>query len=333
MNISVVIPTCNRKARLLSLLKNLNTITYSLNEVIIVDSGDDSLLDSEFKELCRFPVQYIKSERSVCLQRNLGIRMATSEWILLCDDDIELSFDYLNKLTAHVASISNVGAVSGIVLQKLNGEWVGKYDERSALMLCWKYIFKLSIWGEITCSKNFVTRSINELYKRRGNHISKAGWPVIVDFSEYFFTTPTYALGAALIKKEWLLNAPFDEVLDRHGIGDHYGVAIRFPDPIHVLNTTYAYHHQEATNRLNKRLQYYRRVLALDYFVATTSSLTGASRMWLVWSLFGNFLHFLFTRQGFMLWPSFKAFSKVLMGKNPYQQGAVQNARIVEPSL
>jgi hypothetical protein len=64
---------------------------------------------------------------------------------------------------------------------------------------------------------------------RKGNHISKAGWPVISDFSGDYFKTPLYSLGASLVRRDWLLRSPFDEVLDRHGIGEHYGVIAGFP--------------------------------------------------------------------------------------------------------
>ena len=43
MQISVVIPTCNRPQRLLLLLQNLNLSSYPLLEVIIVDSGEDDV--------------------------------------------------------------------------------------------------------------------------------------------------------------------------------------------------------------------------------------------------------------------------------------------------
>src|SRR5687768_17940800 len=63
------------------------------------------------------------------------------------------------------------------------------------------------IWGEIKCSKKF-----SRYYQQKGNHISKAGWPVLTNFTGEYFTTPVYSLGAALVKKQWLLHSPFDEV-------------------------------------------------------------------------------------------------------------------------
>ena len=90
MNISVVIPTCNRTSNLLALLKNLNDSTFHLYEVIIVDSGEERLPAQEYSDFKNLQIQHLYSEKSVCIQRNLGITKAISEWILLCDDDIEI---------------------------------------------------------------------------------------------------------------------------------------------------------------------------------------------------------------------------------------------------
>src|SRR5436190_22888196 len=102
MQISVVIPTVDRKMRLLSLLASLERSTYPIHEVIIVDSGSDRLAPYEYSEIKNFPIHYISSERSVCIQRNTGIRQAKSDWIFLCDDDIEVPTDYLAKITGHI---------------------------------------------------------------------------------------------------------------------------------------------------------------------------------------------------------------------------------------
>ena len=47
MDISVIIPTCNRKQRLLSLLQNLIESSVRPLEILIIDSGDDILTPTE----------------------------------------------------------------------------------------------------------------------------------------------------------------------------------------------------------------------------------------------------------------------------------------------
>jgi len=319
MNVSVVIPTFNRKSNLLALLNNLNDSAYPIEEIIIVDSGDEKLVLQDYSPFNNLKVIYLNSARSVCIQRNIGINKAASPWIFLCDDDIEVPKDYLQKLMSHISTHDEAGAVSGLVLQKENGSWKSQYTERSTMILLWKYFFQLGIWGSIELQNGFIARKLKIYFSKKGNHLSKAGWPVLTNFSGEYFTTPVYGLGASLIKKKWLINSPYDEFLDSHGIGDHYGVAAGFPGSIHIVTDAFVYHHQEKRNRLQNSLQYYRRVLALDYFRRQPGKrLYKVKRRWLTWSLFGNFLHALFSINLIMLKATFKSFWTVLIGKNPY---------------
>jgi glycosyltransferase involved in cell wall biosynthesis len=335
MQISVVIPTCNRKERLLSLLRNLDHSSYPIHEVIIIDSGEDKLSTNECNSFINLKLHSVQSEKSVCVQRNIGIQKASSEWIFLCDDDIEIGKDYLKNLVVHISSNSEAGAVSGLWLQMEKGEWTATYPESSALQLVWKYFFQLSVWGEICCNANhFLVKKIKEAYKSKGNHISKAGWPVITDFSGEYFTTLVYSLGASLVKKEWLLQSPFDEVLDRYGIGENYGVIAGFPTSgIHVLNNTVVCHHREPANRLQKPLQYYRRTLALDYFIHSKKNLQWVKRRWLLWSLTGNLLRFILSANWIMVKPAIKSIWKIAMDQNPYYKAAMQARKIEEVFL
>jgi glycosyltransferase involved in cell wall biosynthesis len=118
MQISGVIPTVDRKMRLLSLLASLDRSTHPIHEVIIVDSGNDRLVPDEYSTIKNFPIYYISSERSVCIQRNTGIKQAKSGWIFLCDDDIEIPADYLQKLSIHLNDHPDTGAISGLWFKK-----------------------------------------------------------------------------------------------------------------------------------------------------------------------------------------------------------------------
>jgi glycosyltransferase involved in cell wall biosynthesis len=334
MHISVVIPTCNRRQRLLLLLQNLDRSTYPLLEVIIIDSGEDILEPTDYSFFKNLAIFYLKSERSVCIQRNIGIKKARGEWIFLCDDDIEVPADYLQKIADHIKLHHEAGAVSGLVLQKENNEWKSSYPVHSALQLSWKFIFQQSIWGEIRCKrKNILVKKMEQFYQRKGNHISKAVWPVITDFSGNYFVCPVYGLGASVVKKEWLMQSLYAEVLDKHGIGDNYGVSVNFPGNIHVLSGAVVYHHQEQINRLHRPLQYFRRVLALDYFVKTNRKLRFVRKTWLIWSLTGNLLEFIFVRDRMMIKPVLKAIWKIASGNNPYYRAAKEKKKVIEPVL
>ncbi len=208
VQISVVIPTCDRKVALLSLLDDLDKSDLPLLEIIIVDSGNDPLVPADYAAFGTLDILCMGSERSVCIQRNAGIAKARAAWIFLCDDDVEMPPDYLRKLSVHIHAHPEAGAVCGLFLQKEGNEWKGSYPVDSAGLLLWKWLFSLGFWGEIRCGDGGITRRIRNYYLDKGNHISRSGWPVLVDFSGPFFITPVYTLGAALVKKDWLLQAP-----------------------------------------------------------------------------------------------------------------------------
>jgi glycosyltransferase involved in cell wall biosynthesis len=333
MNISVVIPTCNRRNQLLSLLNHLDQSSYPLNEIIIVDSGEDKLSPADLGAFQSLRIRYLESQKSVCIQRNLGIKNAISEWIFLCDDDMEVPRNYLLQLTKHSAMHPEAGAISGLVLQQLNDEWISSYPVKSTTMLIWKFIFQLNIWGEINCDNNLVARRIKQYYQRKGNHISKAGWPVVTNFSGEYFTSPVYGLGASLVRRQWLIQSSYDETLDKHGIGDNYGVNLGFPAAVHVVTTAFVYHHRGPLNRLLRPLQYFRRVLALDYFRKTSRRPPHVSKYWLLWSLAGNFLSFVFDRDVMMIRSALKSIWQIALGRNPYYHAAKLNKKVVEPML
>jgi glycosyltransferase involved in cell wall biosynthesis len=334
IQISAVIPTCNRPAPLLVLLESLNRSSRPPFEVLIVDSSDQPAPPEKYAAFSRLSIRCIYSEKSVCIQRNLGIREARGSYIFLCDDDMELSPTYLQQLEDHINAHPEAGAVSGLVLQKESGVWQGSYPVRSTRELIRKFVFQLSIWGEIECGGGMVLRKIKDYYRRKGNHISKAGWPVITSFSGDYFISPVYGLGASLIKKEWLLVSPYEEALDRNGIGDNYGVAMGFPVPgIHVLTNAFVYHHQDTANRPNQPLLYLRRVLALDYFIRSKKALHHVKKRWLLWSLTGNLLMALTARNKSMIRSTFTSLRTVAFGQNPYELAAKRRQRITEPTL
>ncbi|MGD0678646.1 MAG: glycosyltransferase family A protein, partial [Polyangiaceae bacterium] len=199
MELSVVIPTCNRRDELLSLLRDLSRSTHLPQEILIVDSSDQEATTVGSTDFVQFPslaIHYIRSPvQSVCVQRNIGIREAKGSWVFLCDDDIEVPPNYLARIIEHINTHPRAGALSGLVLEQDGGDWRSRWPVDSSFELLWSYAFQLSIWGEIVVRGPMIDWIANR-YRRRGNHISRAGWPVIVDFSGSFFRTPVYGLGA-----------------------------------------------------------------------------------------------------------------------------------------
>lgn len=294
--ISVIIPTRNRMESLLHCLKALREQEQEILEVLVVDSSDQAPEEKQLQEHSGLKnLSLIRSAPSVCAQRNLGIRSARGEFLLLLDDDISLEAHYLGSLAGHMQKNAELQVLSGLVMEKdETGQWQYKQKPPHPLKLLWRALFQLGLWADLSEQKpSWPWRGIYSIlqayYTRFNNGISKAGWPLISNFEAPVFYTRVYGLGASMIRRDWLLEHLYDEGLDRHGIGDNYGIAMALKPAqgIAVLSTCKAFHHKSQGNRLASDKTYYNRVLALDYF---SSRFKSASRSWLCWSLFGNAL-------------------------------------------
>jgi glycosyltransferase involved in cell wall biosynthesis len=342
MKISVVIPTRNRAHLILRLCENIRAQTYSPSEIVIVDSSDEKEYKNRvIQNFPDLPILWIDSGPSVCIQRNKGIAMATSQWIFLCDDDIEVPPDYLEKLVGYASQHSDCGALSGLLLNLENGIWQDQYQVKKFEDLLWRFIFQLSIWGDFNSVKvPWLMQPMFAIIKkwnlRKRNTYTRAGWPLITNWSGESFKTKFYALGASLIRRDWLLQSPYDEVLDASGLGDNYGVALGFPgnEAIHVLTSTNAYHHKAKENRLAGQVAYYRRILALHYFIKLNKNdhvnMT-ASTAWLIWSLLGNVLFYLLKRNLPLAFTTLKAIGLICVGRNPYWIGNRKKKKVIQP--
>jgi len=294
--VSVVIPTRNRKASLLKALAAVAGQRSGVDEVIVVDSSDEPLDFSEIRARFDFgDVFVIHTAPSVCVQRNEGVRRATGYFILVLDDDNLMEPNYIARCLDFFAQHPAAMIVSGLIVEKNDsGGWDYLPPRISLLRLVWNLMFQLGVWSDLretsqTRRRPFSVTSIHRYYRNRGNGLSKAGWPVLTCFSPPYFRTRVYYLSAALIKRSWLLANPYAEKLDRHGIGENYGITVGLNtvQGVFILTGTHAFHDKSPENRLAASDAYFKRVLALDYF-STRHKL--ASRMWLIWSLVGNLL-------------------------------------------
>ena len=294
--VSVIIPTRNRRESLCKTLAALAKQGTAIHEVIVVDSSDVPIAPAEVRAKFDFNACFVLHTRaSVCAQRNEGIRRATGDFVLLLDDDISLDDDYIALCLVFFASHPAALVVSGLVLEQNQlGKWECVSPKLSFPRLVWNFVFQLGLWGDPDGVKSsrlnaFILERIQRYYRRHENGLSKAGWPILTNFSGPFFRSQIYYLGASVIKRDWLLANLYTEKLDQHGIGDNYGIAIKLrPEQgIFILTDTCSCHDKSPANRLAENEAYYKRVLALDYFTTLHGT---ASSGWLVWSLFGNFL-------------------------------------------
>ena len=337
MKISAVIPTRNRPAYLARTLLSLLSQTRPPDEILVVDSSNDAnSVDTIRRQFEGHAIRWLTSPVSVCVQRNIGIRNASGDWIFLCDDDIEFEPDYIQRLEAYADADNKCGVVAGRLMQLESGKWVDRYPVKSFLELTWRFIFQLSVWGDTNTFK--VHRMlqkpyslINNFYKRRGNTLSLSGWPLVTQWHDENFKTTVFSLGANLVKRTWL-DEGYDEVLDPYGIGDNYGVAMNFPPThrIHVVGSAVAYHHRAEQNRLDESLAYYRRILALHYFLLKHKKGL-LTRVFFMWSLFGNVLSALLKNDWLVLKATVRTMVLILLRRNPYWIGHLKNHRGVQP--
>ena len=337
MKVSAVIPTRNRFEQVRSTLHSLLRQTRQVDEVLLIDASDDRRQASVLRqEFAGHSIQWFESIPSVCIQRNIGIERASGDWVLLLDDDIDLEADYILKLERYILANGGCGAVAGRLMQLESGTWTDQYPIKSFNELCWRFIFQLSVWGRIDKVRvpgvmKWCFEIINDFYRRKGNTLSLAGWPLITQWDASIVRTTIYSLGASLIKKEWLANA-YDEVLDPYGIGDNYGAALHFPSgqQIHILGDARAYHHLVSENRLERTLASYRRILALHYFLVRDKK-SFVTRFFFVWSLFGNMLASMLRGDWRTFRMTIRALALILRRQNPYWIGHLQNKKLVQP--
>lgn len=334
--LSVVIPTRNREGSLARALAALARQERPPDEVLVVDAGDEPLREERIRASHpTLPVTCVHTDPSLCAQRNLGIRRAAGALVLLMDDDIDPEPDYLGRLEAYLDAHPSEGAVTGVLSEPdASGAFTEGFAVPSLRHLLFAFVFQLTVWGDVEAvapggATAAVAALLRRWYRRRGNTWSLAGWPLVTQVRESVVHTAVYGLGAALVRRDWLLASPYDEALGPHGIGDNYGVALGFPGEtsIAVLTDTSVRHHKEGENRLDPAESYLRRVLALDYFLRTDERFSRWNTAFLAWSLLGNALRFALGRRGDLLRSTVRALGRVVRGRNPLLADGRRRAR------
>lgn len=106
--VSVVIPTFNRKARLIRALKSVFKQTYKNIEIIIVDDGS---IDGTKKEVLKYfddyleKIKYIKKSESsgAAVARNIGIKKSKGQIIAFLDSDDEWKVNHIENALGFIS--------------------------------------------------------------------------------------------------------------------------------------------------------------------------------------------------------------------------------------
>jgi glycosyltransferase involved in cell wall biosynthesis len=102
---SIIIPALNEEKYLPLLLKDLSKQTFGDFEVIVVDGKSEDNTVARVKQFSRkLKVSILTSEkRNVSYQRNLGVKEATSNWIIFMDADNRLPDYFLDGIRYRIA--------------------------------------------------------------------------------------------------------------------------------------------------------------------------------------------------------------------------------------
>jgi glycosyltransferase involved in cell wall biosynthesis len=110
MKATIVIPTYNRKARLIALLRCLsNQIGNHISQVIVCDDGSSYAIKEALQEFYdRLPLVYCRQEDRgfrAGQARNMGIVRAKGDIIIFVDDDVLVAEDFISEhMHAHIHS-------------------------------------------------------------------------------------------------------------------------------------------------------------------------------------------------------------------------------------
>ena len=330
--LSVVIPTRNRPDSLRRVIGSLASQDHLPDEIIIADASDEPTRASDFvaEGMGMPPVTVLHVAPHLCRQRNEGVRASRGDFLFLCDDDVELPRDYLSRLVRHLATHPDDGAVTGAFRDRADdGSFPEAFPVPSLGRLLAAAVFQLSVWGDIERMPRrpfrwMLVRPLEAWYRRRGNTWSLAGWPLLTQVRGDVVHAAVYSLGAALVRRGWLITSPYDERLGPHGIGDHYGVALGFPrcPGIAILTRLEVLHHRAPGGRLRPEDAHFERVMALDHFTRSSHRFSVGTTTFLVWSLVGNAALSVWRGRWLLVRRTLQALVRITTGRNPLRRGS-----------
>jgi GT2 family glycosyltransferase len=124
--VSAIIPTYNRADLVQSIVTNLRAQTRPPDQVIVVDNGSQDATQILARELGTDLVVFPEN-RGFAAAVNEGIRQASSDWLLIVNNDVVLEPEWLERLLNAVEQ-ENVLFATGKLLRKndlttLDGSW------------------------------------------------------------------------------------------------------------------------------------------------------------------------------------------------------------------
>lgn len=99
--ITVILPTYNRENLIGRSIDSVLSQTYTNLELLIIDDASMDCTEKVVKSYTDSRINYVKLERNsgACIARNLGIQMATGDFVAFLDSDDKWDNKFLEKLT------------------------------------------------------------------------------------------------------------------------------------------------------------------------------------------------------------------------------------------
>lgn len=130
----LIICTRNRETDLELCLKSIEKANYIPSRVLIVDSSDDDQTEKLTKTLKLKNLHYIRSEKGLTIQRNVGLSLVNEEIVHFLDDDVEIDKNYFSELIEIFHERPDLVGAGGMVLGGSNPKatWLGRISGRES---------------------------------------------------------------------------------------------------------------------------------------------------------------------------------------------------------
>lgn len=268
MTLSIVICTLNNYSGLEQCLKSIRSQSRLPEEIVIVhgsnSNGIPELLDKIFNG-CSMQKKYIRAERSLVIQRNVGIRESVCDVVMFLDDDVVLTSTYIKEIMfTYEESQELLGGVQGCIIQDI----LDSLDNK--IYKC----FSLAHFGEI----GVVTPSAWPCF---------LGSPTVDSYVEVFN-------GCMMsFRRDILIKYNFDENLHKYWLLDDVELSFRISRNYKLMQTPRAllYHLSSSGSYESEAKLRMMSVANNYYFFKKYYHLGKFSFSSFFWSQFGNLLY------------------------------------------
>jgi GT2 family glycosyltransferase len=135
--VSAIIPTWNRADLLASILANLGQLTRPPEQVIVVDNGSSDGSCSVAREAGAELLGFTEN-RGFAVAVNEGIRRATSDWVLIVNNDVVLAPDWLERILGALNATGASFGVGKLLRQEDRTHLDGSWDLLSRGAYAWR---------------------------------------------------------------------------------------------------------------------------------------------------------------------------------------------------